>query len=95
VRPPQRVYTYEGKGISTSVRSAVDGKRYVISTAPRPDGGWELAVFRKNFAGFVNIYKPLKVVRTPTFEEAEKEHASIEGVVTSRPREEWADWFAL
>jgi hypothetical protein len=87
----RRLYTYQGKGISTKVKSIVDGKKYIVSTAPKPSGGWQLAVFR-NILGFSNVFRPMRVENTDTFEEAEKEHIKTEEIVIQQPREEWQNW---
>ena len=87
----RRLYTYEGKGISTKLRSAADGKKYIVSTAPNPNGYWELAVFRC-ILGFANVYKPLRVAHTDSFAEAEEEHSRTEEMVMNLPLEEWQNW---
>jgi hypothetical protein len=87
----RRLYTYEGKGISTKLKSTVDGKTYIVSTAPGANGYWELAVFRCIF-GVSNVFKPLRVAHTESFAEAEEEHLSTEEMVMRLPREEWQNW---
>jgi len=85
----QRLYTYDGKGISTKVKSLIDGKKYIISTAPT-GSTWELAVFSHNIFGIYNIFKPLTVHHSQTFEEAEKKHFELEEMVSKLPQEKWA-----
>lgn len=87
----ERIYTNKGQGISTKVVSIIDGKKYIISTAKNPRGGWQLAVFR-NILGISNPFKPLRVGNSQTFEEAEKKHFETEELVVKSPREVWQNW---
>jgi hypothetical protein len=87
----RRLYTYSGRGISTKLKSTLDGKTYIISTAPNPHGGWELAVFR-NIFGVSNVFRPLRVARTDTFAEAEEEHIKTEVMVAQLSRDDWQNW---
>lgn len=84
----ERLSTYNGKGISTKLSSISSGKKYIISTAPKPNGGWQLAVF-KSFVGLSNIFKPLRVKNTSTFDEAQQEHLNTELMVTNLTQKEW------
>jgi hypothetical protein len=89
-----RVYTDQGQGISTKIRSNLDGRKYIISTAKDPRGFWQLAVFRIKFEipyfwGWVDQFKPLRVQNTSTFEEAEKTHSEVEDLVANSPIEKW------
>jgi len=86
-----RIYTNKGQGISTKLASFVDGKKYIISTAKDPRGGWQLAVFR-NILGISNPFKPLRVNISRTFEEAERNHFETEELVANSPREMWRNW---
>jgi hypothetical protein len=93
----KRSYTYNGRSISTKLKSTVCGKKYIISTAPRPSGGWQLAVFKVSFEipyifGWVNYLKPLRVVNLETFANAEKEHFKTEKMVAGSLQEEWQNW---
>jgi hypothetical protein len=87
----KRIFTNKGLGISTKITSLVDGKKYIISTAKLPDGGWQLAVFR-NIFGISNPFKPLMFYVSQTFEEAEKKHFETEQLVADFSREEWQKW---
>jgi hypothetical protein len=89
----RRLYTYDGQGISTKLRSNQDGKKYIISTAPNPGRGWQLAVFRCSFCGRVNILKPLRVENSATFQEAEERHLQVEELVINSPIDEWGHDF--
>jgi hypothetical protein len=86
-----RIYTNKGQGISTKLVSLVDGKKYIISTATDPRGGWQLAVFR-SILGFPNPFKPLRVNTSRTFEEAERKHFETEELVANSPQDMWRNW---
>jgi hypothetical protein len=76
-------------GISSNIKSKVDQKEYVISTAKHPSGVWETAIFGKNIFGFANILKPLRVKTSRSFEEAEKEHSWCEDAFEKLSKEKW------
>jgi hypothetical protein len=86
-----RIYTNQGQGISTKLRSNSDGKKYIISTAKHPMGFWQLAVFKSMF-GFTNPFKPLRVENSSTFEEVKKRHLEAEKLVANSPKEEWSNF---
>ncbi len=92
----KRIYTDNGQGISTKLKSIVDGKKYIISTAKNPLGGWQHAVFRVLWEipyiyGKVDLYNPLRVDNSQTFEVAERKHFEIEEFVAKSAPEEWQD----
>ncbi|MGA2677851.1 MAG: hypothetical protein ABSF37_00975 [Sedimentisphaerales bacterium] len=92
-----RIYTNKGQGISTKLASLVDGRKYIISTAKNPRGGWQLAVFRVLWEipyifGKIDLHNPLKVGNSQTFEEAETKHFETEELVVNSPQEMWRNW---
>ncbi len=78
-----------GHGLSSKVTNVYDKKEYVISTAQSPSGVWETAVFGKTFISTANVLKPLRVLHSWNFEDAEKEHSWCERAVESLPKSEW------
>lgn len=87
----KRIYTNKDQGISTKLTSFIHGKKYIISIAKNPRGGWQLAVFR-NIVGISNPLKPLRVSNSQTFEEAEKKHFETEEMVIKSPQDVWQNW---
>lgn len=92
-----RIYTDNGQGISTKLKSIVDGKKYIISTAKNPLGGWQHAVFRVLWEipyifGKADLHNPLRVDNSQTFESAERKHFEIEKLVVNSPQEVWRNW---
>lgn len=93
----ERIYTNNGQGISTKLKSLVDGKKYIISTAKNPLGGWQQAVFRilweiPYIFGKVDHSNPLRVDNYQTFEEAQRKHFETEELVANSPQEMWQNW---
>ena len=94
----KRFYTNGGQGISTKIKSAVDGKKYIISTAKDPRFGWQLAVFRIHweiphiYPGKVDVMSPLRFMMSQTFEEAEKIHLETEQLVVGKAQELWRNY---
>lgn len=87
-----RLYTYGGNGISTKLKNLSDGRTYIVSTAPNAEGvGWQLAVFRDVF-DVSNVFEPLRITFTETFEEAEAEHTKTEEMVAQKARGHWQNW---
>ena len=77
-------------GFSSQVKSKIDNKKYLISTAKHPSGSWETAIFKINFWGSTNPFEPLRISkRFDTYEDAEKEHSWCEEAVEKSPKVEW------
>jgi len=76
-------------GFSSQVKNKIDNKTYLISTAKHPSGIWETAIFKVNFLGVSNPFKPLRIERFDTYEDAEKEHSRCEEAVEYLPMGKW------
>jgi len=76
-------------GFSSQVKSKIDNKKYLISTAIHPSGRWETVIFKINFLGLSNPFKPLRIKRFDTYEDVEKEHSWCEEAVEKSPKVEW------
>jgi hypothetical protein len=76
-------------GFSSQVRSKIDNKKYIISTAKDPSGHWQTAIFKVNFLGYSNPFKPLQFWISSIIEEAEKKHSKVEEPVENYQIEEW------
>jgi hypothetical protein len=83
----KRVETRDG--LSSKAKNLRDNHEYLISTAQSSAGAWETAVFGKTFLGVPNMSKPLRVVRSWNFEDAEKEHSWCERAVENLPKSQW------
>jgi hypothetical protein len=76
-------------GFSSQVKSKIDNNKYLISTAKHPSGIWETVIFKVNFLGLSNPFKPLRIKRFDTYEDAEKEHSWCEEAVELLPTDKW------
>jgi len=76
-------------GFSSQVKSKIDNKKYLISTAKHSSGCWETVIFKVNFLGLSNLFKPLRIKRFDTREDAEKEHSWCEEAVEKFPKVDW------
>jgi len=97
----ERIYTNNGQGISTKITCAVNGKKYIISTAKDPRGFWQLGVFRVLFEipyiyGKVDWTKSYPGPISKTLKEAEIIHYKAEELVANHSPETWlytmANW---
>ena len=78
-----------GHELSSKVTNSHDRKEYVISTAQTPSGVWETAIIGKTIVGTPDLLKPLRVVHSRNFEEAEKEHSWCKRAVENLEKSEW------
>lgn len=76
-------------GFSSQVKSKIDYKKYLISTAKHPSGRWETVIFKVSFLGLSNPLRPLRIKRFDTYEDAEKEHSWCEEAVEKLSKVEW------
>jgi hypothetical protein len=76
-------------GFSSEVKSKIDNKKYLISTAKHSSGIWETAIFKVNFLGIANPLNPLRIKRFDTYVDAEKEHSWCEEAVEFLPIYKW------
>lgn len=82
-----------GNGISSKIKSKIDGRKYIISTAKDPHEYWQLAVFKVlweiPYVYGKTHHEPLRISNFRTFEEAEFRHFEMEDFVTNYPIEFW------
>jgi hypothetical protein len=81
-------------GYTSNIKNAINGKRYLVSTAEDHDGGWQTAVFERKIFGISNPLHPAMFTGAPDEEQARLVHARVEAIVAQLPPTEWetAKW---